>query len=147
MAEAFSLSLTPPQMASLSGAAAASSRLLPRARLGFSTSSSTPSPSSLSLSSLKCLRSSPLLSHLLHRQVLFLSIFVSIFLCDCIDSEPHFLFFFFCRKWLRSVHPAVVWVSAPWRLRNARHPIRISWRVLEKTSRSFSNLNFVILFW
>ena len=95
MAEAFSLSLTPPQMASLSGAAAASSRLLPRARLGFSTSSSTPSPSSLSLSSLKCLRSSPLLSHLLHRQVLFLSIFVSIFLCDCIDSEPHFLFWFF----------------------------------------------------
>ncbi|KAL6317284.1 hypothetical protein AAG906_030037 [Vitis piasezkii] len=68
MAEAFSLSLTPPQMASLSGAAVASSRLLPRARLGFSTSSSTPSPSSLSLSSLKCLRSSPLLSHLLHRQ-------------------------------------------------------------------------------
>ncbi|XP_034675870.1 probable L-ascorbate peroxidase 6, chloroplastic/mitochondrial isoform X2 [Vitis riparia] len=68
MAEAFSLSLTPPQMASLSGAAAVSSRLLPRARFGFSTSSSTPSPSSLSLSSLKCLRSSPLLSHLLHRQ-------------------------------------------------------------------------------
>lgn len=129
MAEAFSLSLTPPQMASLSGAAAVSSRLLPRARFGFSTSSSTPSPSSLSLSSLKCLRSSPLLSHLLHRQVLFLSIFVSIFLCDCIDSEPHFLFplfFIFGRKRLRSVHLAVVWVSAPWRPRNARHPIRIS---------------------
>lgn len=127
MAEAFSFSLATPQMASLSGAAA-SSRLLPRARLGFSTASSTPYPSSLSLSSLKCLRSSSLLSHLLHRQVPFLDILVSVLftLLYWFRTSFSISIFFGCRKRLRFVHPAVVWVSVPWRLRKVRRPILIS---------------------
>lgn len=127
-------------MASLFGAA---SHLLPSATIASTSASSTARlPLSSSSSSLKCIRSSPLLPHIFRYQVRCSSPFVMFFYIFSFRKQ----FVFSCRsdRWLER---RLVEDSVHWPRRNALLLMLISWKVQERTSESCWRPPSVILFW
>jgi len=134
---------TPTAMALFSGAASA--RIIPSVSLSSSRSFFSLSSSS---SSLQCLRSSPRISHLFLNQVTLRSISdfcaSDCFLnsSSCSWTARDVCFFSGERRFAFRVED-----TERCRRRSPSRLIRISWRALEKISRSCSGPSSVILFW